>query len=148
MDKLLDQKLCEDFPEIFKNRRGDMRVTAMCWGFECSDGWFPLIDHLCSMLTSKVRQLRRDIAHMEETLAEADKSKWQEWQYKAYNQEKLDAKKVELDEAITQVPVALQVKEKFGGLRYYFDTLTDNRKEMQDVVNVYEKASFEIPYRH
>lgn len=44
--------------------------------------------------------------------------------------------------------MVLQIKEKFGGLRYYFDTLTDNRKEMQDVVNVYEKASFEIPHRH
>jgi NMD protein affecting ribosome stability and mRNA decay len=33
----------------------------------------------------------------------------------------------------------LQIKEKFGGLRYYFETKTKHRKEMQNIVDVYEK---------
>lgn len=48
MSPELDKKLCEKYPEIFVNRHGDMRETAMVWGFECEDGWNPLIDHLCS----------------------------------------------------------------------------------------------------
>jgi hypothetical protein len=30
------------------NRNKDMKETCMCWGFECGDGWFPLINQLMS----------------------------------------------------------------------------------------------------
>ena len=50
MRKELDEKLCEKYPLIFKNRHADMTETAMCWGFECGDGWFNIIDVLCGML--------------------------------------------------------------------------------------------------
>ena len=47
MRQELDEKLCKDYPKIFANRNGDMTTTAMCWGFECGDGWYPLINLLC-----------------------------------------------------------------------------------------------------
>jgi hypothetical protein len=50
MTKELDEKLCAKYPKIFVDRHGDMRTTAMCWGFECGDGWYWLIDSLCSNL--------------------------------------------------------------------------------------------------
>jgi len=50
MKKELDEKLCAKYPKIFANRHGDMRTTAMCWGFACGDGWYWLIDRLCSNL--------------------------------------------------------------------------------------------------
>lgn len=46
----LDHKLVMKFPKIFSNRYGDLRETAMCWGFECGDGWYWLIDELCTSL--------------------------------------------------------------------------------------------------
>ena len=46
----LDDALCWDFPLIFRNRHADMRSTCMCWGFECGDGWEPLIRRLCEQL--------------------------------------------------------------------------------------------------
>lgn len=46
----LDSMLCEKYPKIFRDRRADKRTTAMCWGFECGDGWYDLIDDLCSKL--------------------------------------------------------------------------------------------------
>ena len=46
----LDKKLCDKYPEIFINRHGDMMNTCMCWGLECGDGWYNLIDALCSNL--------------------------------------------------------------------------------------------------
>ena len=52
MNPELDKKLCDKYPEIFANRHGDMRTTAMCWGFECGDGWYHLIDQLCGCLQS------------------------------------------------------------------------------------------------
>jgi hypothetical protein len=31
-----------------------MQTTAMCWGFECGDGWFDLIDELCWNIQSYI----------------------------------------------------------------------------------------------
>lgn len=44
----LDTKLCNDFPELFVNRYRDPKTTAMCWGFDCGDGWYDLIHNLCN----------------------------------------------------------------------------------------------------
>ena len=43
MREELDKALCKDFPLCFSDRNGDMKDTAMCWGFECLDGWEPSI---------------------------------------------------------------------------------------------------------
>jgi hypothetical protein len=68
--------LVEDFPILYGQHYGDMRVTAMCWGFEIGDGWERIV---------------RDLSQHLEFLNEN-----------------------------TPVHVeAVQVKEKFGGLRFY-----------------------------
>lgn len=51
MRQQLDDLLCERYPVIFQNRYRDMQHTAMCWGFDCGDGWFDLLDSLCKMIT-------------------------------------------------------------------------------------------------
>jgi len=50
MRKELDEALCRDFPKLFSNRHGDVMETAMCWGFECGDGWEKIIRQAASML--------------------------------------------------------------------------------------------------
>ena len=82
MKQELDKKLVEKYPKIFADRHKDMRKTAMCWGFECGDGWYNIIDILCN-------EIQRHIDHMEKRKT-----------------------------PVEQV-VASQVKEKFGGLRFY-----------------------------
>lgn len=82
MKKELDDLLCSNYPKIFKDRHAGCETTAMCWGFDCGDGWFPLIDNLCSQIQW----------HLEHN-AEKDTPQF----------------------------VAAQVKEKFGGLRFYGD---------------------------
>ena len=47
MKQELDEYLCKTFPKMFVNRHAPMQETAMCWGFECGDGWFNIINHLC-----------------------------------------------------------------------------------------------------
>jgi hypothetical protein len=44
----LDQQLCVKYPKIFADRHADMKITAMCWGFDCGDGWYDIIDKLCA----------------------------------------------------------------------------------------------------
>lgn len=87
----LDKQLVEKYPLIFKNRHGDMKETLMCWGFECGDGWYQILDSLCG-------QIQHYTDWNNSNRAKGHK------QYKE----------------VPQV-VAMQVKEKFGGLRFYYE---------------------------
>ena len=84
MSPHLDALLCERYPLLFKDRHSDPAASAMCWGFECGDGWFTLIDNLCKSLM-----------------------------WDGFNHEN---KYVREDP-----PTVVQVKEKYGTLRFYAD---------------------------
>lgn len=92
MSPELDKKLCEKYPKIFVNRNGDPKETSMCWGIECGDGWYDLIDRLCDNLQWNTDRNNRNGRY-------------------------------------PQV-VAVQVKEKFGDLRFYVERAND----VQDAV--------------
>ncbi|PWR18353.1 hypothetical protein [Zavarzinia compransoris] len=96
MRRDLDQYLCAKYPKIFVDRHADMRVTAMCWGFSCGDGWFGIIDRLCGNL--------QEISDRTECQA-----------------------------------VAVQVKEKFGGLRFY---IRSGDTEHLNAITEAENASY------
>ena len=119
MDKKLDDRLCRDFPEIFRDRRGDMAETCMCWGFDVDDGWEPLIRMLCQRLMHPVHRLQNRIAEHQRVVAETPKAKWTDWMRKTYTPEHLAEMEQQLVQAQAETPVAVQVKEKFGGLRFY-----------------------------
>lgn len=78
MKKELDDLLCLRYPKIFAERGMSAEESGMHWGFSCGDGWFDLIDTLCSQI---------------------------QWQ---------------IDQNNAPPVVAKQVKEKFGGLRFYY----------------------------
>ena len=42
MNPDLTQKLLDKYPKLFSNQQ--------FWGFECGDGWFDLLDHLCGAI--------------------------------------------------------------------------------------------------
>jgi hypothetical protein len=137
MNNELDKRFCKKYPKIFKNRYADMKTTAMCWGISCDDGWANIIDVLCNNIQHHIdfkRKQRLDDLRFNRALKRArrggDKSGLHK--YFAIN-DKID--KFALDstetaivsghykrvpEKIRQV-VAVQVKEKFGGLRFYYD---------------------------
>ena len=56
MREELDKLLCEKYPKMFVNRHKSMQETCMCWGFSCGDGWFDLIDQLCSNIQNYIDQ--------------------------------------------------------------------------------------------
>ena len=107
MNKLLDDYLCKKYPKIFSERNKSMKETCMCWGFECDEGWFTLIDNLCQAI-----QFRIDNP--------------------GYNQD---------GEIEIQQVVALQVKEKYGTLRFYFAGGND---EIRGMVSIAEYLSGSI----
>ena len=95
MDEKLDNKLCQDFPNLYADRHADMRQTCMCWGFP-GNGWFDLLYDL----SAKLEKLIVDI-----------KNQHPDCEY---------------------LPRASQVKEKFGTLRFYMSSSTDEMHKLID----------------
>lgn len=91
MKEEFDKILVEKYPKIFKDRNGDPKSTLMCFGFGHGDGWFQIIDSLCGNIQ----------------------------QYTDWNNNNF-AKGYEQYKEVKQL-VAVQVKEKFGGLRFYYE---------------------------
>ena len=79
MRKELERRLVERYPTWF-NIGGNVRYTAMAWGFTHGDGWFDILWRLCEELEPLVAEFERTSGLKFEVL---------------------------------------QVKEKFGGLRFY-----------------------------
>lgn len=77
----LEKKLVKKYPKIFVGVNLPPNESLMCFGFECGDGWYDLIDHLCEYIQRMIN-------------ANIKGSNWTQF-------------------------VAVQVKEKFGRLRFY-----------------------------
>ena len=90
MREELDKLLCEKYPKMMVNRNKNMQETCMCWGFECGDGWFNILNQLMSNIQHHIDWNNQNF----------------EKGYKQYKQ-------------VTQVTLD-QVKEKFGTLRFYY----------------------------
>jgi hypothetical protein len=132
----LDKTLCERYPKIFADRHADMTTTAMCWGFDCGDGWFNILDQLCRQIQHHVDWRQQQYARAEgfnQALAEAitgDKTKLTDYftygavpDTRTYENVEFEIKRNQprqLPKLIQQV-VATQVKEKYGTLRFYYD---------------------------
>lgn len=50
MEKWLNDMLCQKYPKIFAERYASKDASSMAWGIMCGDGWFDLLDALCSSL--------------------------------------------------------------------------------------------------
>jgi hypothetical protein len=102
MKRELDESLVKDFPLLFSDRHGNMQATAMCWGFECGDGWESIIRAAAEKLEPLIREYRA--THPDDEF----------------------------------VPRASQIKEKYGTLRFYLSSGTD---EMFEIANEAESRS-------
>lgn len=50
MDDKLQNKLFKKYPSIFQDRKKSIKESCMPWGISTGDGWFNLIDSICSSL--------------------------------------------------------------------------------------------------
>jgi hypothetical protein len=94
----LDKILCEKYPKIFRDRNKSMQETCMCWGFSHGDGWYNIIAAACQNIQNHVDWKRKQEPYASMTDEEFDE---------------------------IHQPIAVQVKEKFGGLRFYVDNADD-----------------------
>lgn len=89
------KQLYQKYPKIFAQKDWPMTHTAMCWNFECSDGWYDLLDVLCDGIQHHIDMENMSIKF------------------------KKDRGDLPSDAPNFPQIEATQVKEKFGGLRFY-----------------------------
>lgn len=136
MKNELDEALCAAYPKIFADRHKDMRHTAMCWGFSHGDGWYGILNALCRKIQSHIdwKQKQRNLAltyndayklakngdttALTEYFSNGSKKNG-DW-VKQMVERSLESGEREVPEECPQV-IAVQVKEKFGTLRFYYD---------------------------
>lgn len=63
MQRRYDEYLCKIAPNLLGDRHADMRTTAMCWGFDCGDGWYQLLKEACIKLEALI--VKERVAHPE-----------------------------------------------------------------------------------
>jgi len=133
MKQTLDKLLCEKYPKMMVNRNKDMKETCMCWGFECGDGWFNILDQLMGNIQHHIdwKEKQRNWAMEYNEMAaqckagnfdlfeEANKSLTNEEYKNKRLAEIIKGNFREVPESISQVTLD-QVKEKFGTLRFYY----------------------------
>jgi len=163
MTKELDEKLVKKYPKIFADRYGDMRETAMCWGFECGDGWYNIIDLLCSNLqwntdhnnkdyVIKNKFLRKLLPFLQKLFDKIPghynfKRKRQinpmiiigSFLRGLINDWRRKQKFIYIKSNRYPQIVAVQVKEKFGGLRFYVKNAS---KRQYAVISFVESLSY------
>lgn len=128
MNVKLDNQLVLKYPELYKDRYAPMTETAMCWGFECEDGWYNIIDTLSYALTYPYTSAKEKVQFYTEHLDKVI------WQGKIGTQEDLDIAIKKLEEI--HIPVVSQVKEKFGTLRFYVHSATDEQYNYIDFAEI------------
>lgn len=115
MNKDLQNKLYETFPEIFAQKDMSPQQTAMCWGISCGDGWYNIIETLCEMIQLEVDSPHATIKRYEQYLLEEESNENSSKEYISNLKKSILAEK---NKIIPQVHF-VQVKEKFGSLRVY-----------------------------
>jgi len=153
MKKELDEALCKKYPEIFCDRNKSPQETLMCFGFECGDGWYYLIASLCAMIQWSIngskKQAVRDETFNKMLLAlrAGDDVLFKEYYSFIEDQKRLEKLKAEtLARPEREIKpahqvVAVQVKEKFGGLRFYVNSAS---VEIYAMLNFAEHLSYSI----
>lgn len=128
-----DNELCNRYPLIFADRYKTPKETLMCWGFECGDGWYHILDNLCFQIQSRIDQTnieRKRLSQYNVMIADAKQENWDSFdEYyrnvsdqnkESYKERTLSADFIKVPDPIPQVTVT-QIKEKFGSLRFYYN---------------------------
>ncbi len=111
MDKEKTEKMLADFPILYRQYTWDMTRTCMCWGFSHGNGWESIIRDLSTSINAIVETMSPKDTSCETCGSEASGHE-------------------EDHEFVPNFPVVVQVKEKFGTLRFYMDHATPEMNAM------------------
>ena len=109
----LQKKLFKKYPDLFWQRDLSASKSNMVFGFECDDGWYHILDGLCRAITNHVK-------------SEISNAKYRQTKKELVNFN---------DYRVS----ATQVKEKFGGLRFYISGGDDH---VYGMIHLAEEMSY------
>ncbi len=135
MKKELSHYLSRRYPDFFENKMDSQSVSTMSWGFECDDGWFIILNNACSLIESYIKSIKDNNKfrlEMKEKI-ENGQEVHEHWR-KEYELNKLEPKLIPSFQAI-------QIKEKFGTLRFYY---SGGDEYISGIINFAENMSGEI----
>ena len=127
------ENLVKKFPLIFQREEINPDIAQepfILFGFECDIGWYHIIDNLCEELYSRYNSQQQTIRWVEKEIK--DPSNYIAYKQKlnpdareedlvaGLNKELTEAKE-KLKQLFQDIPIVAQVKEKFGGLRFYIN---------------------------
>jgi hypothetical protein len=144
-------KLYIKYPYLYKDKNASIRSSAMGFGFCVGDGWLPLIDELSSKLEPLIRDMVKNSPDAECRFCGCKKAKHYA-SATSYPKRCLAIKKEPFSKEKPPEnyyacpceqydhphPRAVQVKEKFGQLRFYLSTTTE---EMGNLIREAETKS-------
>lgn len=112
-----EQELVDNFYESLHMNYPKMMQRSSLRGLEIHAGWLFLIDALCKQLYSSYERAEAHVAH--------------HLKYTGSNADPTALKKLEelMEYEESHLPVLLQIKEKFGGLRIYATVFKDSQSE-------------------
>jgi len=95
------EELIRKYPDLFQQSAFDE--------FNVGEGWFNIIDILCGLLCKDVLSVRARIDY--------NKGKGKD----------IDLLELELVQAMEKLPIITDIKEKYGGLRFYLENDTEDQ---------------------
>jgi hypothetical protein len=145
MNRKLDEELCRIAPRLFDDRYADMRSTALCWGFECGSGWHEILKDAATRLEPLI------VAYIKAHPEERNPFPWlMAWDWRCVKWSLLHpfseirslvewlAVELGLKSLQPWWPRASQIKEKYGTLRFYMTSATN---EMYAITDEAERRS-------
>jgi hypothetical protein len=97
-----EKALCKDFPHLFRDYNTSVMQSGFGWGFQCSDGWEPLLRKTAKKLEPLIVKMIDEAIKNNET-------------------ENLDS-----------APTTSCIKEKYGTLCWYLTSGTDEMYKLTD----------------
>jgi hypothetical protein len=125
MNTKLEKQLIDKYPKLFKNGNRPPTESLMCFGCECDDGWYKILDHLFGYLTNLMETELR-IPYTQE--------------YRAKHKDDKDYYQKHQSAVIAPPQIILdQVKEKFATLSvYYYTDMEDIPDEIWGILDLNE----------
>lgn len=118
--------LVEKYPLLFSHPEGSMEPFAL-FGFECDIGWYHIIDRACEIMYRKCRSIKLNIDY-----------------YTTHHDTSfLDELKKSLTVEEQGLPKVVQVKEKFGTLRFYIEGGTAIHSAVADMAESMSEVTCE-----
>lgn len=146
MNRRYDNYLVKKYAPLYQDRHKPMTHTAMCWGFDVGDGWFNLINTLSYVLCNKWLSAQEGYLEIKDRLGERrfpDSRHDNDFNW-LITEKRIQSAKDEMDMEAEKVPVVTQVKEKFGSLRFYTNTSTDQQQSYINFAEVLSASTCEV----